>query len=169
MPSLSHSADPRLDLVLERVVPLTPEQLWAGWTRPDLLLRWFTPAPWKTVDVEIEARPGGPFRTVMESPEGERFPGEGCILVAEAPHRLVWTAAMARGFRPLAPDEAAKSPFLFTAMLTFEPHPDGATYRAVAMHADEKGRLAHEEMGFATGWSAALDQLVALYTRGTTA
>ena len=72
--------DPRLDLLLERVVEVPPELVWAAWTQPEHLKKWFTPAPWTTVDCEIDLRPGGIFRTVMRSPEGQEFPHEGCYL-----------------------------------------------------------------------------------------
>ena len=45
--------DSRLDLVLERIVDVPPELVWAAWTEPEQLKRWFTPAPWTTVDCEI--------------------------------------------------------------------------------------------------------------------
>ena len=43
-----------------------------AWTHPEHLKRWFTPAPWTTVDCEIDLRPGGIFRTTMRSPDGRR-------------------------------------------------------------------------------------------------
>ena len=46
------------DLSFERVVPITAAQLWQGWTDAKTLMKWFTPAPWQTVDAEIDARPG---------------------------------------------------------------------------------------------------------------
>ena len=61
--------DPNLDLILEREVDVPRESVWAAWTRPELLKKWFTPAPWTTVDCEIDLRPGGIFRT--------RFSGSG--------------------------------------------------------------------------------------------
>jgi uncharacterized protein YndB with AHSA1/START domain len=72
--------DPRLDLLLERVVDVPPELVWAAWTVPEHVKKWFTPAPWTTVDCEIDLRPGGIFRFVMRSPEGQEFPNVGCYL-----------------------------------------------------------------------------------------
>jgi uncharacterized protein YndB with AHSA1/START domain len=151
--------DPKLDLVLERVIPVSAEKLWRGWTEPALLTQWFTPKPWETIGAEIDLVPGGKFVTVMRSPEGEEFPGEGCILEVEQNKRLVWTSALKRDYRPQA---APLGGFLFTCTLTFEPEGDGTRYKAVARHADEAGAKAHADMGFHAGWSAALDQLVAL-------
>jgi uncharacterized protein YndB with AHSA1/START domain len=77
MTRLIHQPDPLLDLVLERVVDVPPELVWAAWTTPEHVTHWFTPAPWKTVTCEIDLRPGGMFRTVMRSPEGQDFPNVG--------------------------------------------------------------------------------------------
>ena len=63
--------DPRFDLVLERTVDVPKELLWAAWTTPEHLKKWFTPAPWSTSECEIDLRPGGIFRAIMQSPEGE--------------------------------------------------------------------------------------------------
>ncbi|MFA7638367.1 MAG: SRPBCC domain-containing protein, partial [Parvibaculum sp.] len=51
--------DPKLDLVLERVVDVSPRLVWRAWTEPAHLLKWFTPKPWETVDCRIDLRPGG--------------------------------------------------------------------------------------------------------------
>ena len=58
----AYKIDPKLDLVLERVVDVPPELVWRAWTEPKHLMPWFTPAPWKTVDCEIDLRPGGIFQ-----------------------------------------------------------------------------------------------------------
>jgi uncharacterized protein YndB with AHSA1/START domain len=86
--------DPKLDLVLTRIVDVPVDLVWRAWTTSEHLKKWFTPAPWKTVDCEIDLRPGGIFRTVMESPEGERFPGVGCYLEVVENERLTWTNEM---------------------------------------------------------------------------
>ena len=68
-----YKPDSKLDLVLERVVDVPPELVWAAWTRPEHIVKWFTPEPWIIVDCEIDLRPGGIFRTTMRSPEGRDF------------------------------------------------------------------------------------------------
>ncbi len=155
--------NPKLDLVLERVVDIAPALVWRAWTEPQHLVKWFTPKPWETVECEIDLRPGGTFYTVMRSPEGERFPGTGCYLEVIANRRLVWTNAMLPGYRPVGRKTGPSScgDFLFTAMLDLEPVGTGTRYTATVIHAEEDGRKQHEEMGFHDGWGTALDQLVA--------
>jgi len=151
--------DPKLDLVLERTVDVSPELVWMAWTQPEHLKKWFTPAPWTTVDCEIDLRPGGVFRTVMRSPEGEDFPGQGCYLEIVPHRKLVWTDALEAGYRPARDDPRAS--FRLTATLLLEPHGSGTKYTAIAMHQDQASREKHEAMGFQAGWGKALDQLVA--------
>jgi len=43
------------------VVLVTAPQLWQRWTDAATLVKWFTPAPWKTIDAQIDAQPGGPL------------------------------------------------------------------------------------------------------------
>lgn len=152
--------DPKTDLVLERVVDAPPELVWKAWTTPEHLMKWFTPAPWKTVDCAIDLKPGGRFYTLMESPDGQKVPNTGCYLEIVANRRLVWTVALLPGYRPahIAPD----APFVFTAVIEIEPQGSGTKYTAIALHSTEDGRAKHEALGFHSGWGAALDQLVAL-------
>jgi uncharacterized protein YndB with AHSA1/START domain len=151
-------ADPNLDLVLERVVDVPPALVWKAWTEPEHLKKWFTPKPWKTIHAEIDLRPGGIFHTVMESPEGMKMPGTGCILVVEKNVQLTWTGMLLPDYRPAVLEPSVP---VFTATILLEPSGKGTKYTAHAMHRDAAGREAHDKMGFQTGWGAALDQLVA--------
>lgn len=158
---MKYQLDPRLDLKLERVVDVPRELVWKAWTMPEHLMKWFTPAPWETVDCEIDLRPGGIFRTVMRSPEGDEHPNVGCYLEVVENERLVWTDALHAGFRPASEPSGCFERY-FTAMVLLEPHPKGTKYTAIALHGTEADRKTHEEMGFHDGWGKALDQLVAL-------
>jgi uncharacterized protein YndB with AHSA1/START domain len=158
---IRHTPDPRLDLVLQRDVDVPRDLVWKAWTTPEHILKWFTPAPWSTVDCQIDLRPGGIFRTVMRSPEGEEFANSGCFLEIVENEKLVWTSALGPGYRPIVPDGGPGS-FPFTAVVSLEPVGTGTRYTALVIHGDEATRKTHEEMGFHDGWGKALDQLVAM-------
>lgn len=158
--------DPNLDLVLERTVDVPPQLVWRAWTEPALVTQWFTPAPWTTVDCEIDLRPGGLFRTVMRSPEGKDHENIGCYLDVVENQRLVWTDVLGPGYRPRSADQFAPDKCGFmTAFLLLEPAGKGTRYVARALHRDVPDRKKHEDMGFHQGWGAALDQLVAMAKR----
>jgi len=146
--------DPKLDLVLDREVEVPVELVWEAWTTPESIKQWFVPKPWVVAECEIDLRPGGMFRTVMRSPEGQEFANLGCYLDIVPNSRLVFTDTLLPGFRP------APKPF-FTAILQLAPTAKGTRYTAMAIHGDEAQRKTHEEMGFHHGWATVLDQLVA--------
>jgi len=155
-------ADPRRDLVFERVVDVPAPALWAGWTRPELLQQWFTPLPWQTVDCRIDLRPGGIFSTVMRGPEGQQFANLGCYLEIVDGRKLVWTSTLGPGYRPAPAVPAGVASFQMTAIVALQAQGPRTRYTAVVLHADEAARERHEKMGFHVGWGKALDQLVAL-------
>lgn len=160
---------PQLDLVLERIVELPPAVIWHAWTDPERLKEWFCPVPWSVAECEIDLRPGGLFRTVMRSPEGQEFPDDGgCYLEVVENRRLVWTNALLPGFRPAARPEGddANLSFFFTGLLLLEPHAQGTRYTAIARHGDEATAKQHAAMGFHEGWGIALDQLIATAKKG---
>jgi uncharacterized protein YndB with AHSA1/START domain len=147
--------DPALDLMIERRIDAPPGALWACWTRPELMEQWFCPVPWKMTDIAIDLRPGGQFRGVIRGPEGEAMPNVGCYLEVVTESRLVWTDALAGGYRP-------KPEAFMTGIITFEPVAGGTLYRGVVLHADAEARAKHEAMGFHEGWGRATDQLATL-------
>lgn len=142
------------DLVLTREFPVSPDKLYRCWTDPDLMVKWFTPAPWKTVSVEADLRPGGGSVVVMEGPDGQRFPNPGVYLEVIPDRKLVFTDAYTAGWVPSA------KPFM-TAIVTFEDLGNGRTrYTAIARHWTAEDKAAHERMGFVEGWGKAADQLL---------
>ena len=58
--------DPKLDLVLERVVDVPRELVWAAWTKPEHIVKWFTPAPWTTTH-----HPGHALRVTLDRQQRE--------------------------------------------------------------------------------------------------
>ncbi len=151
-----YALDAELDIELVREIDVPPALVWKAWTTPELVTQWFAPKPYETPQCEIDLRPGGAFRTVMRSPEGEEFDSTGCYLEVVPDERLVWTSALAPGYRP----QADGMPF--TAIVELQPTAGGTRYRAIAVHQSPEDRRSHEDMGFQEGWGMALDQLVAL-------
>lgn len=162
--------DPMLDLKLERIVDVPPELLWKAWTEPRHLMPWFCPRPWKTVECEIDLKPGGLFHTVMESPEGQRFPNDGCYLEVVPNRRLSWTSVLGPGYRPIVKTAGGGKEcddLAMTAFILLEPHGNGGTkYTAIALHGTEEASQRHAAMGFEEGWGTCLDQLVEYIKQG---
>lgn len=147
--------DASLDLELKREVEVPPRLIWRAWTEPKLLMQWFTPAPWRTTACELDLRPGGKFRTVMEGPDGEKHDSTGCVLAVIPESFLAFTDALGPGYRPLGGG-------FMSASVSISPTAKGTLYIARALHKDADGKKQHEDMGFHQGWGTALDQLVAL-------
>jgi uncharacterized protein YndB with AHSA1/START domain len=146
--------DPKLDLVLERVVDVPRDLVWKAWTEPEHLMPWFCPTPWSVSECQIDLRVGGQCRTVMRGPEGQEMPNIGTYLDIVPMERLVFTDALTGGFRPSGGG-------FMTALILLEDAGTGTKYTAIAKHADPAMRMKHEEMGFHDGWGTALTQLVA--------
>ena len=140
------------ELVLARLIDAPRPAVWRAWTEPELLTRWFTPAPWTTPEARLDVRPGGECFVVMRSPEGQDHPNPGVYLEVVPEARLVFTDAYTRGWMP------SQNPFM-TAILTFEDADGGTRYVARARHWSAEDRAKHEAMGFHEGWGQCADQL----------
>ena len=123
------------ELILVRETDVPAAKLYAGWTQPDLLMRWFTPAPWSTVACELDLRPGGIFRTTMRSPEGEEHPNIGVYLEIIPGEKLVFTDAYVEAWVPSA------EPFM-TATITLSDEVGGTLQLAAVAAA-----VADDEFG----------------------
>ena len=151
-----YTINPELDLELVRDVPVSAEAVFSAWTDPESLKHWFAPRPYTVPLVEIDLRPGGGFRTVMNTPEGEQMmDSTGCFMEIVPNERLIWTTALTTGYRPQS------GPMPFTAILELSPDGSGGCrYRAIAIHQDPAGAQQHKEMGFHEGWGTVVDQMV---------
>jgi uncharacterized protein YndB with AHSA1/START domain len=146
-------------LSFTRSLAATPAAVWRCWTEPELLKKWFAPHPVETTEVEIEAKPGGIFRTVMVVPEhGEMRGDPGCVLVAVPERHLVWTNALGPQFRPNKMGDGPMD-FAFSAEITIEATAGGCTYTATCRHATPEQSRAHADMGFYEGWGTVTTQL----------
>jgi len=143
------------ELVLTRVIDAPPERVYAAWTQPELMKKWFSPKPVETIVVETEVRVGGASRIVMRLPDGTEMPSRGVYLEVVPNRKLVFTDAFVSAWEPSA------QPFM-TVILTFEEQDGKTLYTARVRHWRVEDRERHENMGFHAGWGKATDQLAEL-------
>lgn len=143
------------ELVLDCLIEAPRSAVWRCWNDPQLLVQWFTPAPWSTKSATLDVRPGGDFTTVMADPEGKEFANTGVFLDVVDGEKLVFTDAYTTEWEP------KENPFM-TAIVTLAGEGQATRYRAVVRHFSETDRERHEAMGFHAGWALAAKQLEAL-------
>lgn len=149
--------EPRNDreLVLARLMDATPEALFRCWTDPELMVKWFAPAPLTTKVISQDLRVGGEQQVLMSDGTNE-YPAKGVFLEIVPGARLAFTDAYSAGWVP------NENPMM-TAVLTFEAQADGKTlYIARAGHMTAEAKAQHETMGFHEGWGLCAEQLEAV-------
>ncbi len=149
------------DLTISRLITAPPARVWAAWSDPQHLAKWWIPSPIECQVVKLDIRPGGGFETRMRQPGAE--PGaafdphvEACFLEVVPEKRLVWTTCLAEGWRPTEPWLAV------TATITFAAEGQATRYACRVQHKTAADSAKHDEMGFQDGWGTAIDQLAAL-------
>lgn len=152
---LAVMAPGELDLVFRRIFDAPAEKVYQGWTDPEMIVKWFTPAPWKTVSAKLDVRPGGSWFVMMQGPDGTEMPNPGIYLEVIPSKRLVITDAYTEAWKPSA------KPFT-TIDLHFEDLGGKTKYTAIVRHWTMADKEVHEKMGFQHGWGIAADQLEAL-------
>jgi uncharacterized protein YndB with AHSA1/START domain len=77
---------------IKRTFAAPPEEVFDAWTSPEVMRRWFHPAPdWDTPEAEVDLRVGGKVRVVMRRPDGTEAEAQGEYTLIERPHRLLMT------------------------------------------------------------------------------
>lgn len=77
-------------IIMTRMFDAPRDKVWECFTRPEHVARWFGGVGYTTEILEMDVRPGGLFRLVMNTPEGHRFPIDNVYVEVTKPSRLVW-------------------------------------------------------------------------------
>lgn len=78
------------DLVMERVFDAPRALVWKAFTEPERIARWWGPHGTTTTIVEMDVRPGGIWRYINHTPDGDD-PFTGQYREVVPPERLVYT------------------------------------------------------------------------------
>lgn len=135
---------PKPSLTLKRRLNAPPERVYAAWTDPQKLKRWFGPEEIEMLRANVDARVGGRFRMVMRGTDGEAHEVSGVYREVVANEKLVFTWAWRS-----TPERDS----LVTVLIK----PDGAGSQLTLIHEqffDEAARDRHEH-----GWTGCLNKL----------
>ena len=90
----------RREFTSTRVLDAPRELVWAAWTEPEQLTRWWGPKEMSTPldKIEVDLRPGGDFRLTMVSDRtGSEFPTDMQFREVVEPERIVFGWEATRG------------------------------------------------------------------------
>lgn len=130
----------------------SPAEVYAAWTRPELLARWWGPRHTRVETAEIDARVGGRFRVVLVEDNGARHEVTGTYQEVEPERRLVFSWAWSD-----APPERTSR-----VTVTLRPVPKGT--ELILVHdrfADPDTATRHRR-----GWTESLERLAARFADG---
>lgn len=89
-PTEPPGGDSQIDI--HRTIAVTPERLFAAWTDPTLVSRWFAPSKEYAVVVHrLDPRPGGDYRIEMRHRNGATHVATGRYTEVTRPERLAFT------------------------------------------------------------------------------
>ena len=83
--------DPSRTLVVQKTIAASPERLFAAWTEPAALRRWWGPDGVTCIDPQVDLRVGGRYRIGNRLADGSILWIVGEFEAVEPPHRLVYT------------------------------------------------------------------------------
>jgi uncharacterized protein YndB with AHSA1/START domain len=141
--------DPHV-LRMERLFDAPPERIFAAWTDPVVLRRWWAAEPgWTTPEATTDVRVGGSYRLSMQDTRGKVRSVAGEYLEVDPPRRLVYTWAWEAHADAEQPGEPT--------IVTVEFVPEGSSTRVVLEQRrfpEASQKAMHEH-----GWRGCLDSL----------
>lgn len=91
MPSIEESIEQEVNFT--RIFDAPRTLVFAAWTDPKHLARWWGPHHFTNPVCELDARPGGAIRIHMRAPDGTIYPMTGTFQEVVEPERLVYLSA----------------------------------------------------------------------------
>jgi uncharacterized protein YndB with AHSA1/START domain len=142
--SVQPAIAPKPSLTLKRHIKATPDRVFAAWTEPEKILRWFGPDSGPVKEATADVRVGGRYAVTFHTEDGEQHHVSGHYREVVPNAKLVFTWA----WRTMPERES---------LVTILIKPDGAGSLLTLIHEqffDEAARDRHRQ-----GWSSCLDKL----------
>jgi uncharacterized protein YndB with AHSA1/START domain len=145
------------EVVIERSFAGPRELLFAVWTEPAHLRRWWGPHGFTLSHCEVDLRPGGAWRFVMLGPDGSEYPLGGAYREVLPPERIVYTSTIDAPSMP-------KVEALVT--VTFGEHGGRTMVTMTTRYATPADRDTMLRLQMAEGMGESLERLTAYLTTG---
>ena len=144
-------------LRLARTLPAPVAEVWPFWTTAERMRTWWAPEHFTVADCEIDPRPGGAMRLVMQEGDGARYASTGRVLRVAAPNELDFAMA------PLGADGRP----LFEAVhaVRLDEAPGGTQLGLEIRITSSTAPAAPAIAGMRLGWEQSLDKLVRAVAR----
>jgi uncharacterized protein YndB with AHSA1/START domain len=136
-------------LTLKRRLNAPAEKVYAAWTDPEKIVKWFGPDSGPVTRAETDLRVGGRYTVAFSTEDGERHQVSGVYREVVPNEKLVFTWA----WHTMQERES---------LVTITVKPDGAGSILTLLHEkffDEAARDGHKR-----GWSGSLDKLEKLFS-----
>jgi uncharacterized protein YndB with AHSA1/START domain len=137
----------RPSLILKRRIKAAPAQVYAAWTEPEKIMRWFGSDQGPTLHAETDLRAGGCFRIGFRMMDGQQRDVSGAYREVVPNRKLVFTWNWAD---PREPE----------SLVTIDLKPDGDGTLLTLTHEQIVDDTVHD---YRRGWIGALDKLETLF------
>ncbi len=149
---MSASANPitalKPSLTLKRRLNASPEKVYAAWTDPKQIVKWFGPDSGAVTRAEVDAHTGGRFAIVFHTEDGEEHHVSGVYREVVPNEKLVFTWA----WRSTPERES---------LVTILIKPDAGGSLLTLIHEQFFDEAARDRHAF--GWTGSLDKLERLF------
>lgn len=135
-------------IVITRAFHAPRQRVFAAWTQPEHVTRWWGPQGFSMLICEIDLRPGGRWRYVLRAPDGHEFAFSGVYREIVPPERLIYTD----GYEGLPGHEAIVT-------LVFDERDGTTTIVSTSRYQSIEDRDAHIASGMQQGMTETLDRL----------
>lgn len=144
------SSETDTTLRIERLIPMQPDRLFALWTEPAQLAKWWAPEGYEPSVHLLDSRAGGRWRVAMRRADGSEVATSGVYRIVEPPGRLSFTWAWE--------DASGTRGHETEVTVTFEATPGGT--RLVLLQQRFESTQARDNHG--RGWSASFDRIATI-------
>lgn len=150
-------------LVITRVFNAPVEKVWAAWTEPEQIKKWWGPTDFTAPVAEVDLHVGGKYLFAMHGPAGTEFDqnmySTGTYEEIVPPKKLVYSDSFAneKG-EVVSPSDYGMTdlPEVLRVRVDFEALPDGTTKMTLTHEGAPAGEQS-DNMGI--GWSQSFDKL----------